>query len=394
MTNSHHERFIDQLLQETDAHAGLAPVDLERFWADDALAIRNPFGADIPQVPLGWLIWHENIWDDLGMPEDNWRLLHDDPWRVEVTRAYNAKSQTIVGRKFLNDTPRDSARSYPPTKELHDIFDASQAWHAGSWWIPQTISTPDELAGTLDRVEERLQNLRSFVLPANWDDTRSRLLPQGILPSQYVMQRGPVTFASSIFGCENLIYLILDQPELAVRFRDAILHAMLRLRQLFENEAGLTRQTAPRSFAFNDDNCYLLTADMHASFAYPILQGVFDYCSPEPHHYRYQHSDSAMAHLLPVLARLNLSGCNFGPTLTVQEIRSTMPHTAIHGQLDPMVLQRNDRREIVRQVLRDFDQAREKRGLIYQTAGVVNNGTKLTSLRLIMATIQRYARYQ
>jgi uroporphyrinogen decarboxylase len=94
-----------------------------------------------------------------------------------------------------------------------------------------------------------------------------------------------------------------------------------------------------------------------------------------------------------VLAKLNLSGCNFGPTLTVTDIRHGMPATVIHGQLDPMVFCRNDRREIVRQVLRDFEQARHTRGLVFQTAGVVNNGTKLTSMRLVMAAIQRYARY-
>lgn len=50
-----------------------------------------------------------------------------------------------------------------------------------------------------------------------------------------------------------------------------------------------------------------------------------------------------------------------------------------------MVFCRNDRHEVLRHLFRDFDQAREQRGLVFQTAGVVNNGTPLTSLRLIMA---------
>lgn len=383
--------LIRQLISETDG--GLAPVDLERFWHDDAIAARNPFGEGIPQVPLGWLMWQDNIWDELGLPEDNWRYLHDDAWRVQVARSYNDKSQKIVGRRFLDDAPRDPARIYPPVKQLHDIFEAPQQWHAGSWWLPQTLQTPDELERLLDRVEHRLQDLRAFLLPPGWEQAKARLLAQGIRPAQYIMQRGPVTFASSIYGCENVIYLILDQPDLATRFSQLILRAMLGIRRILEQEAGLTRETAPRRFHFNDDNCYLLSPEMHELFAFPILKGVFDYCAPEPQHYRFQHSDSAMGHLLPVLARLNLSACNFGPTLTVSQIRQVMPQTAIHGQLDPMVFARNDRPEILRQLFRDFQQAREQRGLVFQTAGVVNNGTRLTSLRLIMSAIQRYARY-
>jgi hypothetical protein len=70
---------------------------------------------------------------------------------------------------------------------------------------------------------------------------------------------------------------------------------MLGMRKIFEDEAGLTQQTAPHDFRFNDDNCYLLTAEMYEFFGYPILKSMFDYCAPAPTGYRFQHSDSAMA---------------------------------------------------------------------------------------------------
>jgi hypothetical protein len=159
--------LIAQLIRETDAHDGLAPVDLDRFWHEDAIAARDPFGADIPQVPLNAGIWPDNIWDELGLPEDNWRYLHDDPWRVQVARAYNDQSQRIVGRRFLDDAPADPDRTYPAVPQLHDIFEARQQWHAGSWWLPQTLATPDELA-----------RLLLILLSATWavgyDDARVR----------------------------------------------------------------------------------------------------------------------------------------------------------------------------------------------------------------------------
>lgn len=390
--NSDHESLVEQLVRETEANGGLAPVDLEKFWVDQKIAIGDPFGKNIPQMPLTtWMMWRDNIYDELGIPEDGLRYLNDDAWRVEVSRAYNDKAERIVGQRPIDEEPVDPARSYPPVKELHDVFEAKQEWQSGSWWLHQCVNNEDELAQLLDRVEKR--DVRSCILPAGWDAVKKRLMAQGICPPQYTMQRGPVTFATSIFGVENLIFLIMDNPDLAIRFRDVMLRVMLDIRKIMEEEAGFTHESAPRGFRFNDDNCYLLTAEMYELFGYPVLKGMFDYCAPEPQHRRYQHSDSEMGHLLPILARLNLTGCNFGPTLSVREIRAAMPGTVIDGQLDPMVYCRNDKREIVRQVLRDFEQSRETRGLAFGTAGVVNNGTRLTSMRLILAAIQRYCRY-
>jgi uroporphyrinogen decarboxylase len=38
---------------------------------------------------------------------------------------------------------------------------------------------------------------------------------------------------------------------------------------------------------------------------------------------------SDMEHLFPVLSKLNQTGCNFGPTVLVDEIRKYMPKTRI-----------------------------------------------------------------
>jgi uroporphyrinogen decarboxylase len=100
-----------------------------------------------------------------------------------------------------------------------------------------------------------------------------------------------------------------------------------------------------------------------------------------------------MAHLLPILGRLNLTRTNFGPTVTVAEIRQHLPHAVIDGQLAPFTYSRNEEENIVLEFLRDFEMAKERRGLMFATAGSINNGTRLTSMRLVMAAIQRYGRY-
>ena len=133
---------------------------------------------------------------------------------------------------------------------------------------------------------------------------------------------------------------------------------------------------------------------MYELFGFPILKGVFDYYSPNPEDSRYQHSDSAMSHLLTFFEKLGITGVNFGPTLTVSEIRRYCPKAIIHGQLAPFIFSRNEEVNMVCELLRDFEQGKESRGLLFSTAGSINNGSRLTGMRLLMAAAQLWCRYE
>jgi uroporphyrinogen decarboxylase len=392
MTKAEHAALAKALVSEAHAHGGLAPVDLQRFWDDQQAAQADPFGAAIPQVPLGMQMSGECVYAELGVPEDYWRYDHDAEWRLKLNKAYNDRAEPIVGRRLLSEAPPpDPSRVYPATQGLPDVFEAKNVWNNGSWWLEQSAHDPDELERLLDRVDRR--DIRSFILPAGWDAENKRLQALGVKGPLYRGQRGPVTFATSIYGPENLIFLILDRPELAGRLRDTILRVMLEIGRVLDEEAGYTPETAPHGFGFADDNCALLNREMYEFFGYPVLKGIFERYSPNPGDSRFQHSDSAMAHLLPVLGRLGMTGVNFGPTVTVSEIRAHMPKAVIYGQLAPFTLSRNDEEGIVREFLRDFEQARAARGLVFATAGSINNGSRLTAMRLLMAAIQRHGRY-
>ncbi len=389
-----HQRMAEELVHEAHAGNGLAPVDLSRFWADQDQAAKAPFGTDIPQVPIGGcMVSEECLFAELGIAEDWFRLHHDRPWAAQLSKVYNDKAEKIIGRRPLREDPGDPTRAYPATVGLAGLFEAKSIWHNASYWLMSSAHTEDELKALLDRVEARLTDLRAHLLPPNWDSEKKRLMALGIKPPAYRSQRGPVTFATSIYGVENLIYLIVDNPDLARRFSRLILETMQRIARVMDEEAGHTPDTAPHGFWFADDNCCLLTPAMYELFGYPVLKGIFDRFAPNPDDARFQHSDSAMGHLLPVLGRLGLTGVNFGPTVTVTEIREHLPHAIIYGQLAPFTYSRNDEIGIVREFLRDVDQARAKRGLVFSTAGSINNGTRLTGARLIMAAVQRYGRY-
>ena len=102
-----------------------------------------------------------------------------------------------------------------------------------------------------------------------------------------------------------------------------------------------------------------------------------------------------MGHLIPQLAEFDLQGCNFGPTVTVEEIRRQMPRTRIDGQLAPFTFMRNNEDDIIAEVKRDCEmiKASGTKGLNLTTAGSINNGSLLTSMRVVMAAIQNYGRY-
>jgi uroporphyrinogen decarboxylase len=388
---------VDQLLRDTRANGGLAPVDLDAFWRDQALALADPFGASIPQVPLGAICNWECAFDELGIEQD-WRrfLIEDRPWAMHVSRRYNDIAERVVGRRLLPETLEDPARQWPETKGLHDIFEAENVWEggaAGSWWLKQSADSPEELDKLLDRVEQRLENLREFMLPPNWEEEKQRLLAAGLQVPLYRTQRGPCTFACSIFGAENLLMLHYDEPALFLRFSEVLQRAILARARVLDEEAGLTPQQAAGRWAWFDDNSCLFNPDMFEAFAMPIHRAVFGAYAPQPHHRRYQHSDSPMAHLLPLLQQLDLTGTNFGPTLTVREIRRHCPNAVIEGQLAPFTFSRNEEANMVAEFLRDFGQARDQRGLLFATAGSINNGSRLSGMRLLMAAIQRHGRY-
>ena len=177
--------------------------------------------------------------------------------------------------------------------------------------------------------------------------------------------------------------------------RETIQKVIIGYIDIFREESGHDKTNFTHGFGFYDDDCNLMTEEMYEMFGLPVLKAVFDHCSPDSQDRRYQHSDSAMEHLVPILASLNLTGCNFGPTVTVEHIRKYMPNTRIDGQLAPFTFMRNNEDDIIAEVRRDCEmiKATGTRGLNLATAGSINNGSLLTSMRVVMAALQNYGRY-
>ncbi|MBE6930582.1 MAG: hypothetical protein E7463_09910 [Ruminococcaceae bacterium] len=371
-------------------------LDIEQFWKDEATAHEeNCFSKNAKQVALGIYMSNECVFSELGEEGQQWG--YTEPYRrLELNKRYNEKALRIVGRKLLREDPVPPADSiFPAFRQIGEVFGGKYVFDGQTTWLMSTLDgDEDALEKKLDEIDR--MDLRSFILPPNWESEKKRIYETyGLKPRTYGSVRGPVTLACSVFGTEDLIYLMYDSPELAKRFSDTIARVIIGYVDIMREEAGFTAENAPHGFSFNDDNCCLLNPELYEQFGYPILKKVFDHCSPNPDDTRYQHSDSAMEHLLPVLARLNLTGCNFGPTVTVDKIRKYMKTTRIDGCLAPFTFMRNDEEQIIAEVRRDCEQAKvdDIRGLNLSTAGSINDGSLLTSMRTVMAAIQNYGRY-
>ena len=158
----------------------------------------------------------ESFFEELDIPQQWERYQQDAEWRRDVAAAFNDKSERIVGRRLLHEPASEVPRpAFPAVKQLHEVFEMENRWDpiSQSWWLHPSVSSSDELRALLDRVDGRLNDFRAFLLPQEWDDRRAGLLEAGARPPAYRGQRGPVTFATSMVGAQELVYLIADDPD-------------------------------------------------------------------------------------------------------------------------------------------------------------------------------------
>ncbi len=379
-------------------------LDIEQFWKDEETAHEeNCFSKNTSQVALGIRMSNECVFAELGEEGQPWGYT-DPQRRYELNCRYNEKARQIVGRPLLAENkplPKEQEPkvTIPNFKQIGEVFGGNYFFDGMTTWLRGTIDNPDDLKKKLDEIRIMTadpEKFRSFILPADWDERCKAVYElYGKRPRQFTGIRGPVTLATSVFGVENLLYLYYDDEGLFTYFADTIAEVVISYIDLFIKESGRTHENFSHGFSFADDDSNLLTPEMYKAFGYRVLKRVFEYAAPNPQDSRFQHSDSAMGHLIPLLADFNLTACNFGPTITVQEIRKYMPKTRIDGQLAPFTFMRNNEDDIIAEVKRDCEAAKENdlRGLNLATAGSINNGSLLTSMRVVMAAIQNYGRY-
>jgi uroporphyrinogen decarboxylase len=204
--------------------------------------------------------------------------------------------------------------------------------------------------------------------------------------------RGPATIMTSVIDPSVLFLWMYDHPDLVARFRDILTVKMIELNVALRTFSG---NDLPQWW-ITDDNSALFSPDLYRAYCFPVLEQLLDVMAPRdagPLMRRYQHSDSAMGHLLDQQYELGIRQVNYGPEIDVSLIREKMPNAYILGHLPPFLLRNGSPDEIRQRVIDDFVKAGASGGLEVTTAGSLAAGTGVGRMRWLMKVVQEECRY-
>jgi uroporphyrinogen decarboxylase len=193
---------------------------------------------------------------------------------------------------------------------------------------------------------------------------------------------------TSVLQPETVFFWMYDHPDLMGRFRDILATKMVEFNQILRDFSG--SQTP--GWSILDDNSALFSPQLYREYCFPVLDDLLNALAPGNAR-RYQHSDSAMGHLLDQQYELGIREVNYGPTVDAALIREKMPDAMICGQLPPFLLRNGSPEEIEQRIIDDFHKAGQSGGLNVTTAGSLAAGTGVGRMRWFMQVVQEHCRY-
>ncbi len=365
-----------------------AGLDLESFWAENdastplSTGLREEFTTRKPRCAVSYSPDDHWLFEFMQVPS-TLRYYHDKAYRDELHHEVNAITQQYLGKKFFDE---DTWVHGP--KRIENLFDCEFTYTEGATpWLTPATNDPDEFVKILDRAEAT--DIARWALPEEflreWD---ARKVAGKSLPQLGTGSRGPATIMTSVLNAETVFYWLYDHPELMQRFRDILARKMIELNQVLRAFSG---NTTP-GWWITDDNCALFNRKLYREYCFPVLEQVLNAMAPGGAR-RYQHSDSAMGHLLDDQRALGINSVNYGPEVDVALIRAKMPDAIINGHTPPLLLRNGSPEEIEARVVSDFHKAGATGGLIVTMAGSLAAGTGVGRMRWFMQLVGEHCRY-
>jgi len=355
-------------------------LDIDAFWEENSAC--TAFTTAKPRCSLSFAPDDHWLFEFFDVPS-TLRYYDDKAYRDDLHRQANDLLLQYVGRAYFEQDTWETA-----PKRIENLFGCEFAYHEGStpWFVPVT-EDPAEFSRILDQAER--VDLRRWALHepflAEWEARRAAGRPLQRLGAG---SRGPATIMTSVLKPETLFLWMYDHPELIGRFRDLLAEKMVELNTILRDFCG----SHFPGWWITDDNAALFNRKLYRQYCYPVLERVLDAMAPGDAH-RYQHSDSAMGHLLEMQAELGIRAVNYGPTVDAGLIREKMPQAFIAGQMPPFLLRNGSPAEIRQQVRDDFRKAGATGGLEIATAGSLAAGAGLGRMRWLMKITQEDTRY-
>lgn len=357
-----------------------AQLDVPAFWTENALCER--FTTDKPRCSLSFSPDDHWLFEFLGV-SSTLRYFSDKPYRDSLHRKSNRITREYVGRAFFEE----DTWQYNP-KRIENLFGSEFSYtESGTPWLTTITDDPHEFARVLDRAEQT--NIAEWALPVEyrqeWD---ARQLRGYSMPLLGTGSRGPATIMTAVVHPETLFFWFYDHPTLMQRFREILGEKMVEFNTVLRQFSGNTQP----GWWITDDNCALFNKKLYREYCQPVLQKVLSAMAPGDAR-RYQHSDSAMGHLLDYQRELGINSVNYGPTVDAGLIREKMPEAVINGELPPMLARDGSPDEIKARIVSDFEKAGASGGLNITTAGSLAAGTGVGRMRWQMQVVQDCCRY-
>lgn len=328
-------------------------------------------------------------------PDDHWlfefnavpstlRYFREKTYRDQLHRDTNQITQQYVGSSFFDE---DTWENSP--KRIENLFECEFTYtEGGTPWLTPATDDPQVFGKILDKAENT--NMQTWALPdafkKEWDQRKQ---DGKTLPLLGTGSRGPATILTSILNAETLFYWVYDYPELIQRLRDILAQKMVELNLVLRQFSG----NENLGWWITDDNSALFNKRLYKEYCVPVLERVLSAMAPGDQITRYQHSDSAMGHLIDYQRELGINSVNYGPDVDVALIRARMPDALINGQVPPMLVRNGTPQEIEARIISDFQKAGAGGGLNITTAGSLAAGTGVGRMRWFMQCVERDCRY-
>jgi uroporphyrinogen decarboxylase len=357
-----------------------AGLDLAAFWAENQAC--EAFTTAKPRCAAAFSPDDHWLFEFMDVPS-TLRYYQDKAYRDDLHRQVNAITLEHVGHAFFD---RDTWQHSP--KRIENLFGCEFQYHEGGtpWFVPATAD-PAEFSRVLDRAADT--DIQTWALPeafvAEW---KARQAAGEKMPLLATGSRGPATIMTSVLSVETTFFWCHDHPDLMARFRDLLAEKMVELNSVLREFSG----NGQPGWWITDDNCALFNRKLYEAYCVPVLERVLNAMAPGDAP-RYQHSDSAMGHLLDYQYDLGIRDVNYGPEVDVALIRAQMPDAMINGHIPPLLLRNGDPREIKTRIVDDFQSAGQTGGLKVTTAGSLAAGTGVGRMRWMMQTVQDCCRY-
>ncbi len=359
-------------------------LDLVTFWKENDKALaQSP--AQRTRIPILFSMDDHYLIETLNMPSTI-RYYNDFAYRMSVHRQMNDIHEAALGKRFFPELPCE-----PPEPVRFEVLMGAH-WElreGGTPWLESSVTDEADLDRLIAAAEKL--DMRTAAFPEDflakkeaWEAATGKPVRMG-----GTFARGPATMATSILGTTNTCLFMMDEPERMDAFFDVLGRKLV---EWHEAQMAVTGNTERSGYALTDDNSCLFPPAQYERFCAPVLHRLFSTFAPNPEHRRYQHSDSEMRHIMPILHQLGVNVVNLGPTIHPLVIRKAMPDAEIHGQLPPMLLRNGTPEEIRDMVKRDIDAVGADGKLVCATAGSMAGGTPMENFLVYMGAVAEFGR--